>query len=75
VGIAGHLTIADDVEISGKTLITRSIAAAGTYSGGYPFEENRRWRRNAVQIRHLDDLVKQVKQMETRLAQLERKDR
>jgi UDP-3-O-[3-hydroxymyristoyl] glucosamine N-acyltransferase len=74
VGIAGHLTIADDVEISGKTLITKSIAAAGAYSGGYPFEETRQWRRNAVQIRHLDDLAKQVKQLEKRLAQLERKD-
>jgi UDP-3-O-[3-hydroxymyristoyl] glucosamine N-acyltransferase len=74
VGIAGHLTIADDVEISGKTMITKSITAAGTYSGGYPFEESRQWRRNAVQIRHLDDLAKQVKQMEKRIAQLERKD-
>lgn len=73
VGIAGHLTIADDVEISGKTLVTKSITAAGTYSGGYPFEESRQWRRNAVQIRHLDDLVKQVKQLEKRLAQLEGK--
>ncbi len=74
VGIAGHLTIADDVEIGGKTLITKSIAVPGAYSGGYPFEESRRWRRNAVQIRHLDDLAKQVKQLETRLALLERKD-
>ncbi len=74
VGIAGHLTIADNVEISGKTLITKSITQAGSYSGGYPFEESRAWRRNAVQIRHLDELVKQVKQLEKRLAQLERKD-
>lgn len=74
VGIAGHLTIADDVEIAGKTLITKSIAVSGAYSGGYPFEESRLWRRNAVQIRHLDDLAKQVKQMELRLARLERKD-
>ena len=74
VGIAGHLTIADNVEISGKTLIGKSIREAGTYSGAYPFEENRQWRRNAVQLRHLDDLAKQVKQLEKRIAQLERKD-
>ena len=73
VGIAGHLAIADDVEISAKTLITKSITQAGTYSGGYPFEANRTWRRNAAQIRHLDELVKTVKQLGKRLAEMERK--
>ena len=73
VGIAGHLSIADDVEISAKTLITKSITEPGTYSGGYPFELNHTWRRNAVQIRHLDALVKTVKQLEKRLAEMERK--
>lgn len=72
VGIAGHLTIADNVEISGKTLITKSITKAGTYSGAYPFEENLQWRRNAVQLRHLDDLVEHIKQLEKRIAQLEK---
>lgn len=74
VGISGHLSICDDVEISGKTMITKSITRAGTYSGGYPFEEVHQWRRNAVHVRNLDELVKQVKQLEKRLAQLERKD-
>ncbi len=73
VGIAGHLVITDDVEISAKTLITKSITEPGTYSGGYPFEINSAWRRNAVQIRHLDTLAKTVKQLEKRLAEIERK--
>ncbi len=73
VGIAGHLNIADDVEISAKTLITKSITEPGTYSGGYPFEANRAWRRNATQIRHLDQLAKTVKQLEKRLAEIEGK--
>ena len=74
VGIAGHLIIADHVEIAGKTLITKSIPEAGAYSGGYPFEPSRAWRRNAIQIRHLDEMAKHLKQLEKRLAQLERKD-
>ena len=74
VGIAGHLTICDNVEIGGKTLITKSIAAPGSYSGGYPFEESRAWRRNAIQIRHLDEMARHIKQLEKRLALLERKD-
>lgn len=73
VGISGHLTIADHVEIAGKTLITKSITQAGSYSGGYPFEETRGWRRNAIQIRHLDEMAKHIKQLEQRLAQLEGK--
>ena len=72
VGIAGHLTIADHVEIAGKTLITKSIVKPGSYSGGYPFEETRQWRRNAVQIRHLDAMAKQIKLLEKRLAALEK---
>jgi len=71
VGIAGHLTITDDVEISAKTLVTKSIAEPGVYSGGYPFEANRSWRRNAAQIRHLDELARTVRQLEKRLAELE----
>ncbi len=73
VGIAGHLSIADDVEISAKTLVTKTISEPGTYSGGYPFEANNTWRRNAAQIRHLDALVKTVKQLEKRIAAMERK--
>lgn len=73
VGIAGHLSITDDVEISAKTFITKSITESGIYSGGYPFEPNRAWRRNAAQIRHLDMLVKTVKHLEKRLAEIERK--
>ncbi|MEQ1776341.1 MAG: UDP-3-O-(3-hydroxymyristoyl)glucosamine N-acyltransferase [Burkholderiales bacterium] len=72
VGIAGHLSIGDDVEISAKTLVTKSIPEPGIYSGGYPFEANRAWRRNAAQIRHLDELVKTVKQLEKRLVEMER---
>ena len=73
VGIAGHVTIADNVEISAMTLITKSITEAGTYSGGYPFESNRRWRRNAAHLRHLDELARHIKQLEQRLAQMEGK--
>ncbi len=73
VGIVGHLSIADDVEISAKTLVTKTISEPGTYSGGYPFEANSTWRRNAAQIRHLDALVKKVKQLEKRIADMERK--
>lgn len=71
-GIAGHLTIADNVEISAHTLITKSIDRPGTYTGAYPFEMNRDWRRNAAQLRHLNELADRVRALEAKLEQKER---
>jgi UDP-3-O-[3-hydroxymyristoyl] glucosamine N-acyltransferase len=70
VGIAGHVTITDRVEISGHTSITKSIDKAGVYSGVYPFETNRAWRRNAAQLRHLDEIASRVAALEHGLAEL-----
>lgn len=66
-GIAGHLTIADRVEISAHTLITKSIDKPGVYTGAYPFDTNREWRANAVQLRHLGELVARVRALEQML--------
>lgn len=66
-GIAGHLNIADDVEISAHTLVTKSIAEAGTYTGAYPFEANRDWRRNAASLRNLGELTERIRALEKAL--------
>lgn len=66
-GIAGHLTITDNVEISAHTLVTKSISEAGTYTGAYPFENNRDWRRNAASLRNLGELTARVRAMEQEL--------
>ncbi|MCW5605814.1 MAG: UDP-3-O-(3-hydroxymyristoyl)glucosamine N-acyltransferase, partial [Burkholderiales bacterium] len=71
-GIAGHLTIADHVEVSAHTIITKSIYKSGTYTGAYPFEANRDWRRNAAQLRHLNDLADRVRALEKSAAEAER---
>ena len=63
VGIAGHLEICDGVVITGRTLVSRSITRPGVYSGGLPFDEARRWRRNSARFRHLDELVRRVEQL------------
>jgi UDP-3-O-[3-hydroxymyristoyl] glucosamine N-acyltransferase len=72
VGIAGHVTIADRVHISGHTSITKSIDQPGVYSGVYPFEPNREWRRNAAQVRHLAEIARRVNTLEKALAELRR---
>ena len=66
-GIAGHLSITDHVEISAHTLVTKSITEPGTYTGAYPFEPNREWRRNAAGLRRLGDLNDRVRALEKSL--------
>lgn len=66
--ISGHLVITDNVEVSALTMITKSIDRPGTYSGAYPFEPNRSWRRNAASLRHLDELARRVAALEKKLA-------
>ena len=55
VGFAGHLTIADDVVVTGCSLVSASIKEAGSYSSGMPTVESRRWRRMVAHLRRLAD--------------------
>jgi UDP-3-O-[3-hydroxymyristoyl] glucosamine N-acyltransferase len=54
VGFAGHLSIADDVVITGCSLVSASIRQAGSYSSGMPAVETRLWRRMVAHLRRLD---------------------
>lgn len=72
--ILGHLQIADQVEVSSGTVITKSIREKGTYSGTFPFDDNHAWRRNAAQLRHLDEMADRIKQLEKQIATLTEKD-
>lgn len=71
--ILGHLRIADDVNVSAGTLITKSISSAGTYSGVVPFLEHSEWRKNFSRLRHLDSMADRIRALEQRLAALEKK--
>jgi UDP-3-O-[3-hydroxymyristoyl] glucosamine N-acyltransferase len=54
VGIAGHLRIADDVVVTGCSLVSASIKHPGSYSSGMPAVETRMWRRMVAHLRRLD---------------------
>ncbi|MDP8986705.1 MAG: UDP-3-O-(3-hydroxymyristoyl)glucosamine N-acyltransferase [Pseudomonadota bacterium] len=51
VGFAGHLNIADDVTVTGCSLVSASIRNAGSYSSGMPAVETRAWRRMVAHLR------------------------
>ncbi len=53
VGITGHIDIADDVVLSGMTMVTKSIKEAGSYSSGTVAMPTAEWRRAAVRFRKL----------------------
>jgi UDP-3-O-[3-hydroxymyristoyl] glucosamine N-acyltransferase len=55
VGFAGHLTIADDVVITGCSLVSASIREPGSYSSGMPTVPTRAWRRMVAHLRRLGE--------------------
>ncbi len=55
VGFAGHLTIADDVAVTGCSLVSASIRSAGSYSSGMPTVETRAWRRMVAHLRRFGE--------------------
>lgn len=72
--IIGHIEIADKVNISTNTLITKSLPKAGTYTSALPFSEHSEWLKNAVQMRHLDSMAKRLRALEQHLASMEKKN-
>lgn len=65
--IIGHLEIADRVNISVGTLVTKSITEPGTYTSSIPCLPHRDWLKNAAQLHHLNELAERVKQLEQKI--------
>ncbi len=63
--VLGHLQLADRVNISAASVVTRSITQPGHYSGIFPIDDNANWEKNAASL-------KQLNRLRQRLAALER---
>ena len=74
VGFVGHLTIADDVVFTGQTMVNRSVREPGAYSSALPMDDAVRWRKNAARFKNLDTLARKVKELEERIASLDREN-
>lgn len=66
VGIAGHLEICDRVVVTAMSLVSGSIREPGEYSSGTGLMDNRSWRRNAARFRHLDEMARRLRAIDTR---------
>jgi len=62
--LSGHLSLADDVHISGGTAVTSSITQPGRYTGVYPYAEHGQWQRNAAVIQQLSQLRRRLRDLE-----------
>ena len=76
VGVVGHIEIADRVQLTGMTMVTKSISQAGSYSSGTAMTDTAHWKKIAVRHKQLADvpinqLHKQLSDMQARLEQLE----
>lgn len=75
VGIIGHLKIADGVTVSAMSFVSRSISRPGVYSSGTLLQETREWKKNSLRLQHLDTLSKRVRELESRLEELDDRKR
>lgn len=63
-GIAGHLDIADNVTITAKSMVIKSIVEPGSYSSGIPAEPSKLWRRYVGRFKRLESLNERVAKCE-----------
>jgi len=63
-GTVGHITVCDDVVISGRAMITREITEPGMYASNFPSEEIGSWNKKVARFRRLDGLYERVRKLE-----------
>lgn len=63
-GIGGHIEITDGVQLTGMTMVTKSITESGVFSSGIPAEPTKQWHKNVIRYRQMDKLFDRVKDLE-----------
>ena len=69
--VLGHLSLAEGVNISAASLVTRSIHKAGHYTGIFPLDDNAAWEKNAASLKQLYSLRERIRALEQKLKTLE----
>ncbi len=63
-GAVGHITIADGVQVSAMSLVSKSILEPGRYSSGTGQMRTSEWKRNIVRFQQLDSIARRLKEIE-----------
>jgi UDP-3-O-[3-hydroxymyristoyl] glucosamine N-acyltransferase len=72
--VLGHLSLADGVNISAATTVTRSITKAGHYTGMFPVDDNAAWEKNAAALKQLNRLRDRIRALENTISELKLQD-
>ena len=65
--VLGHLRLADEVNISAASVVTRSILKPGHYTGLFTIDDNAAWERNAASLKQLSSLRDRIRLLEEKL--------
>ena len=68
--VLGHLTLADGVNISAASVVTRSLHKPGHYTGMFPIDDNGAWEKNAAALKQLHRLRDRIRALEKELITL-----
>ena len=68
--VLGHLALADEVNISAATVVTRSLRKPGHYTGMFPIDDNAAWEKNAASLKQLHSLRDRIRVLEDKLITL-----
>lgn len=70
VGLVGHIELADNVHITGFTMVTHSLKEPGVYSSGIAAVPHRQWKRNLPRLKKLDEMARKIRELEKELERL-----
>nr|MBP9150582.1 UDP-3-O-(3-hydroxymyristoyl)glucosamine N-acyltransferase [Rhodoferax sp.] len=65
--VLGHLSLAEGVNISAASVVTRSIRKPGHYTGMFPIDDNATWEKNAAVVKQLASLRERIRTLESQI--------
>ena len=69
-GIADHINICDHAVIGAYTGIGKDITKPDLYMAAYPFSNYKDYAKNAIHVRHLNEMHQRIKTLENQIKQL-----
>jgi len=65
--VLGHLSLAEGVNISAASVVTRTIRKPGHYTGMFPIDDNANWEKNAAVVKQLASLRERIRALESQV--------